>query len=259
MNRFIISMLWVLSGCTSGFVAAQNVSADAAGNVKFEPLTPLSANSGYDWQVHSYWESRYITEGRDNLANKGIVSLSTELSYKDLIIIPWFAKGVNADYSEINLNLIYATAITENLELVTAYNRIQSREQGSNSHDNEVSLELVYSFEQQLQLISNIYYSFAAEGTFLDIAVSKHYQLTNTLLLDLQSHLGFNSGYVADGHNGINHLQLSANLSYELMESMQLSAFGNYSFALNKDASRYGDDALLQDVFWAGIGFSYQY
>ncbi|MGB2707212.1 MAG: hypothetical protein WBC41_03575 [Pseudoalteromonas nigrifaciens] len=40
---------------------------------------------------------------------------------------------------------------------------------------------------------------------------------------------------------------------------MQLYAYSNYSFAINKDSNRYANDELLQDVFWAGLGLSYQY
>ena len=55
----------------------QNVSADAAGHIKVETLTNIEPNNSYDWHIHPYWENRYVTEGRDNLANKGIASVST--------------------------------------------------------------------------------------------------------------------------------------------------------------------------------------
>ena len=90
-------------------------------------------------------------------------------------------------------------------------------------------------------------------------ALFKHYQLTPVLQLDFKTSVGFNSGYVADGHNGANHVQFSANLSYSVIKNMQLYAYSNYSFAINKDSNRYADDELLQDVFWAGLGLSYQY
>lgn len=268
MKLCIVGFLFAFSACfsslalaqtTQEYSAVQNVSADAAGHIKVETLTNIEPNNSYDRHIHSYWENRYVTEGRDNLANKGITSVSTELNYENFIIIPWFAKGINTDYSEVNLNIIYATVLSKNLELLSGYSAIASREESSNAYDNEVSLELIYSFAQQVQLISSLYYSFDAQGAFLDVALNKHYQLTPVLQLDFKTSVGFNSGYVADGHNGANHVQFSANLSYSVIKNMQLYAYSNYSFAINKDSNRYADDELLQDVFWAGLGLSYQY
>ena len=165
MKLCIVGFLFAFSACfsslalaqtTQEYSAVQNVSADAAGHIKVETLTNIEPNNSYDRHIHSYWENRYVTEGRDNLAN----SVSTELNYENFIIIPWFAKGINTDYSEVNLNIIYATVLSKNLELLSGYSAIASREESSNAYDNEVSLELIYSFAQQVQLISSLYYSF---------------------------------------------------------------------------------------------------
>ncbi|CAH9054609.1 hypothetical protein PSEHALCIP103_01069 [Pseudoalteromonas haloplanktis] len=40
-----------------------------------------------------------LLRGRDNLANKGIASVSTELNYENFIIIPWLSVVLLDSYS----------------------------------------------------------------------------------------------------------------------------------------------------------------
>lgn len=39
------------------------------------------------------WESRYVSEGRDNLSGKHLISASSEFEINEFKIIPWIADG----------------------------------------------------------------------------------------------------------------------------------------------------------------------
>ena len=267
MKEFLLRFIFVILMGLSAPVMAQNtedneprdVEIGAGGNLRLEKPYRTKLEEEFKWHAHLLWESRYVTEGRDNLSGKSIYSASTEFNYKDINIVPWIADAINTDYSEFNLNIVYATKLLDNLEFFAGYNHIRSRESGSRSNDNEINLDLVYFYEKRFQIVSNIYYSFDAEGAFAEVAINKGYRIDNTLSLNLRAGLGFNSGYVVDGHNGINHGQLLARVSYQAIDKLEVYAYTSYSLAINRDSNRYTGDELLRDLFWGGVGLSYRF
>ncbi len=262
--------VWALAVLVTGFSASvtaqstdeqepRDVEIGTGGNIRLEKpyRTELEAES--EWHAHILWESRYVTEGRDNLSGDGLYSASTEFNYKDINIVPWIAKAVNEDYSEFNLNVVYGTKLLDHLELFLGYNHIQSRVSGISLHDNEISLDLAYFYDKRFQIVTNLYYSFDAQGAFAEVALKKGYRIDNRLSINLRAILGFNAGYVIDGHNGINHGQLLARASYLVMDELEIYAYTGYNQAINRDINRYTGDEFLRDFFWGGVGLSYRF
>jgi len=237
----------------------RDVEIGAGGNIRLEKPYRTKLEEEFEWHTHFLWESRYVTEGRDNLSGKGIYSASTEFNYKDINIVPWIADAINTDYLEFNLNFVYGTKLHDSLELFVGYNHIQSRESGNSSNDNEISLDLAYFYDKRFQILTNIYYSFDAGGAFAEVAFKKSYRINNALLINFRAILGFNSGYVIDGHNGINHSQLLARASYQVNDKMEVYTYTAYNQAINRDNNRYTGDQLLDNFFWGGVGLSYRF
>ncbi|MCW8934705.1 MAG: hypothetical protein OQK98_08270 [Gammaproteobacteria bacterium] len=237
----------------------RDVEIGVGGDIKIEDVYRAKLEEIYEWHAHLHFESRYITEGRDNLSGKGIASLSSEFNYKEISIIPWVARGINTDYTEVNLNLVYGTKLLENLQVFAGYNSILSREANINSHDDEITLDLAYFHKKRFQILGSVYYSFDASGVFTNIALKKKYRLNNALSINLKAILGVNSGYVTDGHDGINYAQFRANFNYLIMKELELYAYTGYSLAVNRDNIRYTGDELLKNMFWGGIGLSYRF
>lgn len=262
-----LGTIFFITMCLSTTVTAKitknkeprDVEIGIGGNIKLEKPARTKLEEKFDWHTHLLVESLYITEGRDNLAGKSIASISSEFNYKDISIVPWVAKSITSNYAELNLNIVYAKKLLDELEIFAGYNYIQSRQASIRSEDNEISLDLVYFYKKRFQLLSSLYYSFDAKGSFMELALKKGYRISQTRSLDIQTTLGFNSGYIADGHNGINNLQLRANYSYQLMKEMDVYAYTSYSLAVNRDNKRYAGDELLRNVFWAGVGMSYRF
>lgn len=263
MNQILNYVLPLISICFMSSALAQptaklSQAAKSEATLSAQSKRPFIDKS-YALRLDTNITSSYITEGRDNLSNNGLAAVSTELSHNNFSIMPWLAKGIGTDYSELNLNMSYSSMLADNLELVSGYTYLYANEDQDSANDHEISIELIYTINEQLQLISSNYYSVDAKGTFLDFSINKQLPLSDALSLEFKASVGFNAGYIAQGHNGINHVQLTSQISYQLIEPLQVFAHSNYSVAINKDAVNYSDDQLLTDAFWAGIGVSYTY
>ena len=260
-----VFVITTLAGVNTAYAQAktqehyQELEVGVGGNIKHTHTDVNYKNKEFDLHIHPLWESRYVTEGRDNLAGNGIASIATEVNYKNFAVIPWAAKGISSDYSELNLNAIYTAHLSEQIEMYVGYNYIKAREYGIDAHDNELSLDVAYFYADDIQLLSSVYYSFDASGTFLEMAVKKGFNINDLLSVDIQSGVGFNAGYVNDGHNGINNVKFTANLSYQLFNQLALYTYTSYSIAVNKDEKRFAGDETLRYIFWGGVGQSYQY
>jgi hypothetical protein len=236
----------------------QELEVGVGGNIKSVASTDY-ADEKLNIHIHPLWESHYVTEGRDNLPNSALASIASEINYNTFTFIPWLATGTDTDYDELNLNAIYTAQLSEHVALYAGYTHIKAHEEGVNSTDNELSLDINYAYSQDFHVLASIYHSLSLSGSFIDLAIKKEYAFNDLMLLELQTTAGFNSGYVSDGHNGLNNVKLAANLSYQLLDNVMLSGYASYSVAINKDAAQYSGDENLRSLFWAGLGVSYQF
>jgi hypothetical protein len=265
MKNYFFRLLSIIIFLYSTTVLAQtmtdkdskDVEIGVGGKIKLENLSRATLKNKFDWHTHLLWESRYVTEGRDNLSGKDIVSISSEFDYQGVIIVPWFAKGIAADYSEYNVNIIYKLALLDNLEMFLGYNYIKAQDASIDSNDTEISVDLVYFYKNRVQFLSSIYYSFDVKGAFIDLTLKKNYPINDQLSFELMTTLGLNAGYVADGHNGVNYGQLRTNFTYQIMKAMEVYAYASYNLPVNANENRYAGDKLLRNLFWSGVGFSY--
>ncbi len=237
----------------------RDVEIGAGGNIRPEKAYRTDIEEEFDWHIHFLWEDRYVTEGRDNLLGNNIYSVSTEFTYKNLNIVPWVADSNNMDYSEFNLNIVYGTKPNDEVELFIGYNHIQSRESGSHFNDHEIGLDLAYYFNEQFHILTNIYYSFDAKGAFTEFSLNKSFQIDNSIIVSLRTLLGFNAGYVVNGHSGANHGQFLARMSYQIIDKTEAYAYSGYNLAIDRKSDRFIDDKLLRDFFWGGVGLSYRF
>ena len=110
----------------------------------------------------------------------------------------------------------------------------------------------------QLEVGADAYYSFDADGSFWELALSRKMDISNSLKLELSGIFGVNQGYVPDGHDGANHLALRTGAEFAITESFAITAHATYSWALKKDSNLSGDDQLI-DFFHGGIGIQWSF
>lgn len=235
----------------------REVETGLGGNIKLERKYRTRVESLYEWHAHLLWESRYVTEGRDNLSGKGLLSASTEFSIDEFSVVPWIAAGDNAGYTEFNLNVVNGSRLTEKLVLYLGYNYIYAKAPEGEFNDNEISLDLVYKWLEHVNLLTSVYHSFDAGGSFMEAAVKYSDKINKKVYYSMQGVLGINADYIPDGHNGVNHFQLRTSASYHPGRQIEVYAYAAYNIAINQDAMTYAGDELLRDFFWGGIGFTY--
>lgn len=164
-----------------------------------------------------------------------------------------------SDYTEFNLNIEYGAELGEKVEIDIGYSHIQARDNGVNSNDNELGFDLSFEVKDRLHLASSVYYSFEAQGSFVELAVEHEYPVNEKWHLGLQGIIGINAGYVSDGHDGLNHFQILANVTYHPIARAEMHAYIAYNKAIDEDSMRYSGDELLDDFVWGGIGLTYSF
>ncbi|AKJ64794.1 hypothetical protein L21SP4_01551 [Kiritimatiella glycovorans] len=97
------------------------------------------------------------------------------------------------------------------------------------------------------------YYSFEAEGAFFEASMGGEYEVMDRLTLAPSAVLGWNSGYIADGHDGANHFALSLEAITPLKDGLDLVATFAYSWAIDADPEPYPGDEALENFPFAGV------
>lgn len=233
------------------------VEAGSGGNINVERKYRTEMESLFDWHTHLLWESRYVSEGRDNLSGENLFSLSSDIIFDELTFIPWFARSPGADYSELNLNLVYAAFLTEKLAASIGYNHLRARYQDVDAVDNEISLDLGYKLMAETAVFASVYHSFEANGSFVEAGARYFGTHSKKIHYSVATSIGANAEYIPDGHNGLNHFQIRADVSYLPVLQMEFYGYAGYNQAINRDAVQYAGDELLDNFFWGGLGLIY--
>lgn len=232
------------------------VSAQEAGGEC--PFQHLEGGSG-DWEVllQADFESRYVSEGRDNLDGDSLLTGTLEASWKALTLGCWYAESPQQSYNELQLFAGLGWE-RDDWEWYVGYTHLRFPDDGG--HDHETGAGIAWSgIPGDLTVSLDGYYSFAEQGGFFDTALSREWQVLECLTLTPAVVFGANAGYIADGHDGANHLDLRLLGEWAVSEHATVSAHISYNFALDRDAARDPGDALLRDFFHAGVGVGWRF
>ncbi len=197
------------------------------------------------------WESRYFSEGRDDLDGNSLAITSFELSSTHFTGGIWYGISPDQSYDELQLSLAWTHSIGE-VEFYTSYTYLEFPTDDEN--DNEIGIGLSWAgLPLDIELALDAYYSFDADGTFIETSASRELIATDRFSIDLASVFGINQGFVSDGHDGGNYIALRCAMTYSYSESIALTAHFTQSWELGSDSSLEGDDTLV-DLFHAGVG-----
>ncbi len=215
------------------------------------PFKQSHNHESIESHVHLGWESRYFSEGRDSLDGDSLFVGNFEMGWKQLTAGIWYGYSPDQRYDELQLTLTFTQTIGD-FEFYGGYTYLQFP--FDDSYDNEIGSGMTWSgLPMGIQVAADLYYSFDADGYFAEISASREFSITEHLTLDFSVPLGINQGYVADGHNGANHLALRLGVKYELTDTWFIIAHTTYSWGLDRDRTLPGDAQLI-DFFHGGIG-----
>ncbi len=217
----------------------------------------LDGENDVGLHLHTDFESRYHAEGRDALDGDSIASATVEAAWNVLSVGAWYGRSPDQAYDELHLS----SALSwdwESFEWYVAYTHLRSFEDGG--HDHEIGIGSAWSgLPWEFAAALDAYHSLEADGAFAEVSLEREFRVSEQLCLTPAVVFGMNHGYVADGHDGANHLALRIGAEYSITDSLSLTVYLNQNFAVDRDAVRYPGDELLRDFFHIGVGLGYQF
>ncbi|WP_285163739.1 hypothetical protein [Shewanella goraebulensis] len=214
----------------------------------------------FEFDVGLGWDSKYISEGRNNLADGGVYLGGASVTSGDLTTYAAVVRGDTEHYTEWNFGLEYALHLHEDLETIVGYQRLEfyGDERG---HDNEFFAEIAYTGVNWL--IPSIAYTYATEagGYFVEVSLHSPWQLTEQFSVTPYITQGFDFQYATEKHNGANHFQMGVEASYALSSNMTISAHFSHVIAMDdikKEAEVNGYTGSL-DESYGGIHLSWSF
>ncbi len=203
------------------------------------------------------WDSKYVSQGRNNLQNGGIYWLNAAVQHGNLTTYALVGRGDSQAYTEWNIGLEYGFNLAENLEANLGYQRIEGYS-NSRCQDNELFAELAYSATAWLVPSVSYVYSTEAAGYFVEVSLHSYWNITYQFSLTPYITQGFDFKYRTEEHDGSNNLQFGLEANYQLTPSMNISGHISHSIAqsdIEQEASANGDMSS-QDQTYAGIHFA---
>jgi hypothetical protein len=221
-----------------------------------KPVDKMHAHGTFEAHAHAGWESRYFSEGRDALDGKSLWTGTLELGYDHFSGGVWYGSSSDQNYDEWQYSLAL-TQESEGYEFYLGYTYLGFHK--DNDSDSEWSAGISYGeLPFALEASLDASYSMDAEGTFFEWSTGRKFNPNETLQLSLSGILGWNEGYVSDGHDGLNFFALRTGAKADLSEKLSLVAHGAQSFAVDRDPTLSGDQ-LLKDFFHFGLGLEWSF
>lgn len=205
-----------------------------------------------EFELEVGWDSRYMNEGRDELDGDSLVATTLSALYKDLGLGFWYAASPDDDYREYEIFTFY-TFNWHEMEVCFCYTHL--RVPGEKEHDNELQLEFISPpLPGDITAAFAATWSFNASGAFFEASLCREFELTDYLALAPIVTLGWNEGFVEDGHYGANHFAVGLESCMSLKPNCNLVLKLSQSFAIDANPDRYSEDELLKDCFTVGLG-----
>ena len=220
------------------------------------PFEKMHAHGTFNAHAHAGWESRYFSEGRDALNGKSLWNSSIELGYDHLSGGVWYGRSSDHQYDERQYNLALSQEVNGYSFYAGYTHLIFAKDDES---DDEWSAGISYEgLPFELITALDATYSMDAKGTFYEWSNTKEFNLREDLNLSFSGTLGWNEGYVADGHNGLKFFSLRSGVEKILSDNFSLAGHGVNSWAIDRDLNLPGDLGL-KDFFHFGLGIEYQF
>ncbi|MCP3676182.1 MAG: hypothetical protein GY721_00920 [Deltaproteobacteria bacterium] len=219
-------------------VFSQSVHAETA----LKPAIGLTAQ----------WESKYVSEGRDNLSEGGIFSFEATAELQGFTTGAWYASGYSESYEELNLFIEYGADIRF-VSAYVGYTRLEFLE--TDTFDNELGVGLAINNIPHVVPSLDYVYSTESEGAFVEFSLSSELVLLEERVT-LEPYIleGFDFGYATPDFDGVNNLQVGINVTIAAIERVSLVGSANHSWA-HEDV----DNEDLGDKSWVSLGLSAEF
>ncbi|NNC90834.1 MAG: hypothetical protein HKN82_20460 [Akkermansiaceae bacterium] len=194
-------------------------------------------------------DSRYVVEGRDALPGEGGIVYTNLVKHWHTDSGSCFAEllgaaGWEADYEEWNVAAGYEWE-AGGLAFALAGTWLWFPEDGQDDVEAGISAEWIH--DSGFGIAGEAYWSFEAEGWFGEAGVFYECPLCDGVTVVPSLVLGVNQGFVADEHDGFNHVGAQLEGIWAVSEVLELTVYGACVAPLDEEAGE-----SLRDLCWAG-------
>ena len=210
----------------------------------------LHLHDKLEFHTHFGWESKYVLEGRDSLDGGSLWSSGVETGYEHLFGGVWYGRSSKNDFRELKFNAGVGQE-NEAYAYHFAFTHISFPVDDDSDDEWEAGFTyhgLPFGGESGLTLV----YSEDADGVFIEWGNAIAHRLTEEFELEYTGVLGWNEGFVREGHDGLNHFSLGVSTGREISSFAALSLHAVQTWPINRDLNM-ADDLLLREIFHFGI------
>ncbi|WP_158769272.1 hypothetical protein [Paraglaciecola sp. L1A13] len=213
-------------------------------------LIPL-ASASLAAELDIGYDSKYVSEGRNNLPEGGIVWINFSYPVTDEISLSAaYGEGESSKYDELNVGLEYSHQWND-FALFANYTRLEFFK--DNSFDNEFGTGAAWSGSDWITPSLNVVYSTQADGSFLELGLEQEYQINPHFSINPYARVTFDYGYASDEFDGHNHTYFGIIASHALNDTFSISATLEHNISGNNLKNVGGE---YNDKSWGGLHIS---
>ena len=192
------------------------------------------------------FDSKYISEGRNNLDSGGLSSLNINISFHWFYVNMWYGTGLRCDHKELQFSAGLSFDLSD---IGINFGLTDLSFLHDDSNDQEFYTELSYNkFNWLTPILVNVY-SFKAEGSFIELLLEFNIPVQNKRLGVTPFLLeGFDLGFVEDT-NCLNNFKIGLELSYQLIDNVSINGYVATSFGIWEKSTN-------ENHTWGGISIS---
>ncbi|MBT0585883.1 hypothetical protein [Alteromonas oceanisediminis] len=207
------------------------------------------------------YQSRYVTEGRDNLGDGGIAWMIAELptlpydAAENLTFTAEYgvATADSIDYDELIITAAYAGEVGQ-----FSYRMGASRLEFLNDSvfDNELFVNVSTALTHGIRTTLEAIYSTEQDGTFVLFSNERPFAVNRQFTVTPYIAIGFDYGYASKRYDGYNHISLGAATDFSITEKSTVNL--SYQWDIRGSDIR-NTVADARDQHWLSLGYSYAF
>ncbi|QYK01268.1 hypothetical protein [Shewanella psychrotolerans] len=259
MNKLTTILLTTSLLLNSGYLAADDLTSDiSVDDAHLNKIVTNNEVAATEFILDLGWDSRYISEGRNNLDKGGIYWATAVYQYDNISLYAVSGRADSEHYIEWNLGLEYGITLSENLVGAVGYQRIETYGDERCS-DNELFALLEYTALDWLTPSLGYTYSTEAGGYFVEVSLHSNWTLSDSITVTPYITQAFDFKYATEAHDGPNHFQFGLEAQYQLNTQVMLSGLVSHTIAqedIKQENS--GSESNLNQTY-AGVHISWSF
>ncbi|MGC6426050.1 MAG: DUF481 domain-containing protein [Akkermansiaceae bacterium] len=240
MNRLTLCLCL----CASGVIRADDLETENLGFL-----------DEIDYSFWVDWSSRHSSRGRDYLNGKGAFSQGIYLGAGHIGLELDRSGAMDDGTKEFNLDLYYYREF-ERFSMYAGYEYSDWATEDFQVDGQGLEFGMTYfDFPAGFWVSGDVEYSIDRNGFFSELSMGADLELNDWVTLRPSVSVGFNSGYVNEGHDGWNHVVAGLAADFFVTDTFQVTASAAYNWAINRETNfvSFPDDVILNDFFFAGL------